>query len=689
MNILPKILFIILSLLTFGDHLYAQKKVACIGDSVTKGYGIKDSTKSYPSQLQQLLGNDFLVKNFGHSGATLLRKGHNPYHKTKAYQEALAFQPDVIVIALGLNDTDPRNWPNYGQEFVGDYTRLIDDFKRINPEVEVYICSMTPIFSGHPRFLSGTREWFDNIQALIPDIAKANNASLIDNHLPLAARIDLFDDYLHPNARGAEILAKNVAVFLKPVNQPLSINETFGNHMVLQRGVRNTFSGKASAQEKIVVQFNKKKYTAIADTYGNWQVQLDAQASGGPYEIEVSSSNSKIILTDILVGDVYLASGQSNMALPLQGALGADSLLADVNLYKHIRVYKNKVLAETNNVAWDKNTLHQINELNYFSGSWEKSTNASISNFSAIAYATAVELYKSQRVPIGIVDISVGGSNTESWIARKVLEQDNLLATYIQNWRSSDFIQDFCRDRAAKNLELSEVKHQRHPYAPAYNYESGISKWTSTNLKGILWYQGESNTHNIELYAYLFPVLVKSWRDAFKQDLPFYFVQLSSINRPSWPAFRDSQRLLANSLSNVYMAVSSDVGHPTDVHPKYKLIIGERLANLIRQHTYKEKLNAESPQPVKYRKSEGKLIIDFNNCKSLTTKNNDIIQDLEYITNKGEIIAIDNAAIVQNTLTIPLNSNLKSVRYGYAPYTEGNLFSESNVPVSTFNISID
>lgn len=686
---LRKISLIIWLLVVVINAAFAKKRVACIGDSVTKGYGIKDSTKSYPYQLQQLLGNDFMVGNFGHSGATLLRKGHNPYHKTKAYQDALSFQPDVIIVALGLNDTDPRNWPNYGNEFARDYTALLDDFRKINPAVEVFICKMTPIFSGHSRFLSGTRDWFYKIQNLLPEIAKANNAKLIDNHAPLAARIDLFDDYLHPNSRGAEILANNVAAYLKPVVQPLSIKKTIGNHMVLQRGAANKIQGFATANEIVSIHFKGKEYKSKADHLGNWEVTLPAQPAGGPFEIKVSTLTSKLVLEDILFGDVFLDSGQSNMAFPLIAAAGADSLLSKADTFDKIRIFKNKCLVETNNVAWEKNVLNQINELDYFSGSWQKSSKKSISNFSAIAYATAVELHKSQGVPIGIIDISVGGSNTESWIPRTVLEHDNLLASYIHSWRKSDFVQDFCRDRGAKNLEFSEVKHQRHPYDPAYNFEAGMSKWTSTNLSGILWYQGESNAHNMEHHAYLFPVLVKSWRDVFQQNLPFYFVQLSSINRPSWPVFRDSQRLLSTSIENVHMAISSDVGHPTDVHPTNKLVIGERLAKLIRQHNYKKKQNADSPQPISYKKANSKLILEFSHCKTLITTDKKIIQELEYVTTKGEVIPISNAILKNNTIIIPMLQNLKSVQYAFNPYTEGNLISDTNVPVSTFNLLID
>lgn len=689
MSSLYKIIVFIICLSALAASVSAQKRVACIGDSVTEGYGISDSTQNYPAQLQSLLGTEFLVGNFGHSGATLLRRGHNPYHKTNAYQEALSFNPDIIIIALGLNDTDPRNWPNFKNEFAGDYSRLIRDFKQVNPNVKVFICTMTPIFSGHKRFLSGTRDWFNQIQTLIPEIAQAHGATVIDNHAILAARIDLFEDYLHPNSRGAELIANKVSAYLKSIQQPLSLHETFGNHMVLQRDVINKIYGKASANEPITLEFNNKAYTTISNRIGNWDINLPAQSAGGPFTIQVRTKTAQIILNNVLFGDVYLSSGQSNMAFKFRDALGADSLLKQSNSFDKIRVFRNRSLAETNNLAWDNTTLERINELQYFSGNWQKSGQESTSDFSAIAYATAVELYKSQQIPIGIIDISVGGSNTESWIPRGVLEQDNLLATYIHSWRTSDFVQDFCRERAAKNLELGKLKHQRHPYDPAYNFEAGISKWTNTQLTGILWYQGESNAHNVEHHEYLFPVLVDSWREAFQTDLPFYFVQLSSINRPSWGDFRNSQRLLSNKVENSFMAVSLDVGHPTDVHPKDKLVIGKRLANLIRQHTYKEQLKANSPQPISYTKRNGEISIVFDNCKALATADNALIQDLNYVNHQGNIIKDVRAVIIKNTLVVLSSEDVKYVQYGLTPYSNGNLISDKGVPVSTFNLKID
>lgn len=682
-------LFLILLFLSTFNLSWAQKSVACIGDSVTKGYGLKDSTKSYPYQLQQLLGDDYLVRNYGHSGATLLQQGHQPYQKTQAYKEALAFAPDILIIALGLNDTDPRNWPNYRNNFFADYTQLIQAFKQVNPAVAVYICTMTPIFSGHTRFLSGTRDWFDQIQQLIPVIAKANGATVIDNHTLLAPRIDLFDDNLHPSTQGASIIANNVYQHLVPIPRKLRVDAALGSHMVLQRNVENSIRGEAGPHAPIEILFDHKHYTTQANAVGKWAINLPPMQAGGPYELKIFSAHDSLIFKDVLFGDVFLASGQSNMAFQLRAMNNGHAYIQNVAKYPQIRLFKNNNLIETTNSTWDVNTLQKINDLEYFSGQWEVATTENVPYFSAISYVFARALHSSVDVPIGIIDLAVGGSNTESWIPRKALEDDNLLASYIHNWRKSDFVQDFCRFRGDKNLQLATLKNQRHPYDPAYNYESGIQKWVNTQLKGILWYQGESNAHNVEHHAYVFTKLISSWRRSFNQELPFYFVQLSSIQRPSWGDFRNSQRLLAAKIPKVYMAISSDVGNPTDVHPLDKEIIGKRLANLVKQHSYNYAIQANSPTPISYVKDNDGITIVFNNCQELKLANSHYIKDLAVIDSLGNRVLIKDSEILKNKVRIKEpETGARYLQYGYTSFTDGNLVSDTAVPVSTFTLKL-
>ena len=159
--------------IVFSATIQAQKiKVACVGNSVTYGHGIENREKnSYPAQLQRMLGNEYEVANFGKSGATLLRKGHRPYNEQEECKAALDFAADRVVIHLGLNDTDPRDWPNYRDDFTKDYLTLIDAFRQANPKCEIWICRLTPISHRHTRFKSGTRNWYWQIQQNIEDIA--------------------------------------------------------------------------------------------------------------------------------------------------------------------------------------------------------------------------------------------------------------------------------------------------------------------------------------------------------------------------------------------------------------------------------------------------------------------------------------------------------------------------------------
>lgn len=667
-------------------------KIACIGNSVTYGLTHKNpQLTSYPSQLQKLLGENYFVKNFGHSGATLLRKGHNPYYKTKEFEEALAFHPDIAVIHLGLNDTDPRNWPNYGDEFAADYSWLIDTIRKINPAVKIFICRLTPIFNGHPRFLSGTRDWFWQIQEQIPPIAKANKTGLIDLHTPLYSRPELLPDNLHPNEEGAAILAKAVYQKLTGDFGGLQLPAVFASYMVLQRNKPIKFYGTANSGERIAVAFNGKKQTAVADENGNWQTAFPAMQAGGPFQATISSSDKTIILDDIVIGEVWLCSGQSNMAFPLRSAINDKNEMAQAQKNGTLRLLNRKVLAETDNTAWDSTTLDKVNKLHYFSGTWQRCDSVAAKSFSAVAYYFAKKLQQQLHVPVGLIEVAVGGSTTESWIDRYTMEHDAELVNELYNWRKSDFYQPWVRERADTNLKNSTNPKQRHPYEPCYNYEAGIAQFINFPIAGVIWYQGESNAHNIELHETVFPKLVASWRKKWGYAFPFYYVQLSSLNRPSWTAFRNSQLQLLKTIPNSGMAVSSDVGDFNNVHPRHKKEVGDRLARLALHFTYKQKSVAPyGPMPLKALRQNDRVVVSFHYAGSqLKTEDGKPLRGFMLRNGKG-IEKEANAFIQKNRVVIPLDKNEKpvAVLYGWKPYTDANLVNEEQLPASTFKITI-
>ena len=262
-----------------------------MGNSVTYGYGLQDREHdSYPVRLQQMLGKGYEVGNFGHSGATLLYKGHRPYIGLPEFHQALDFKPDWVVIHLGLNDTDPRNWPDWKEEFIPNYRALIDSFRLVNPEARILVCKMTPIFDRHPRFQSGTRDWHAQVQKAIEQVAHGAGAQLIDLFTPLHNRPDLFPDALHPNPEGAKILAKTVYSALTGDYGGLQLPSVYSSGMVLPRDEPLLLEGRANARSKIRRVLSKDgKVVDEGETFsradGTWWMEMSEMKAGGPYKL--------------------------------------------------------------------------------------------------------------------------------------------------------------------------------------------------------------------------------------------------------------------------------------------------------------------------------------------------------------------------------------------------------------------
>lgn len=679
--------------LFFPLFLQAQEiKVACVGNSVTYGAGVENrEVNAYPAQLQRLLGDGYAVKNFGRSGATLLSKGHMPYIRQKEYTQALDFAADRVIIHLGLNDTDPRNWPHYRDEFVQNYIDLIDSFHRVNPGCQIWICRMTPITYAHSRFKSGTRDWYWQIQELIEQIALTAGTGLIDLQEPLYHRPDLLPDALHPDSTGAGILASQVYSVLTGDYGGLQMASVYSDYMVLQRGEPLRIQGKANAGERIRVTIGHQQQETVTGADGKWNVTLSPLQVGPALTLEVASPTQTLRFEHVAVGEVWLCSGQSNMAFMLKESVQeeVEEQLAYAATRPDIRVFDSKPLWLTNAVEWDKTVMDSLNNLQYFKDTaWQLCDASNTKNISAIAFSFARILTEQMHVPVGLIINAVGGSPTEAWIDRKTLEFD--FPDILSNWTRNDFIQPWVRERAAQNIRRSEIKGQRHPYEPVYLFESGILPLQQYPVKGVLWYQGESNAHNIEAHERLFPLLVKSWRRYWGKELPFHYVQLSGINRPSWPQFRDSQRRMMQEIPNVGMAVSSDRGDSLDVHPRYKKEIGERLARWALCKTYGFAWTPSGPL-VKTATAEAEGVwLTFDYGEGLTSSDQKSLRTFEVA---GEDRLFHPAiAVVENARLRVRSEGVKHpryVRYGWQPFTRANLVNGEGLPASTFCIEIE
>ena len=686
------LLAIVISTLSAQENI----RVACIGNSVTHGYGHKNpAATSYPTRLGEMLGEGYEVRNFGHSGATLLNHGHRPYTQQQAYRNAVAFAPDKAIIHLGLNDTDPRNWPNYRDEFIPDYLALIDTLRKANPNVEVWVCRMTPIFHGHRRFKSGTRDWHAQIQLAIEEVARLADVHLIDLHEPLYHRPDLFADALHPDAEGAQILAETVYSAMTGNYGGLQLPAIYSSHMVIQRDKPFVLRGTADAGRKVTATLGKEKQRVTTADDGTWALTFKARkASHEPLTLTVTDGDATLVLTDILVGEVWLCSGQSNMVFMLRQATDAQATIDAALTKKNLRIYDMRPRVYTDAVMWDDASLAALNRLDYYVPTqWQALSAANAPHFSAIAYHFGAMLADSLDIPVGLICNAVGGAPIESFIDRHTLEYHPELVDILTDWRNNDRIQDWVRSRASYNIKQSTVALQRHPYEPCYLYEAGIAPLAGYPLRGVIWYQGESNAHNVELFATEFPALVSSWRRAWAdEDMPFHFVQLSSIARPSWPHFRDVQRQLAAEIAHCEMAVSSDKGDSLDVHPRDKRPIGERLGRIALHHDYGFTDIVPSGPAIRSAKSKGKsLVLTFDHGQGMHASDGTALRTFEIADEHGLYHPAETIEVKGNTIRLQSKSVKRPMRarYGWQPFTRANLVNAANLPASTFEIRVE
>ena len=689
-------------------------KVSCVGNSITYGMRIENREQdSYPVQLQRMLGDRYEVGNFGKSGATLLRHGHRPYFEQEEFRQAMDFAGDIVVIHLGINDTDPRNWPHFQDEFVGDYLALVDSLRSVNPKARFIIARMTPIGSTHSRFISGTKVWHGQIQEAIETVAHAAGAELIDFYEPLYRYPWMFPDAIHPNVEGAGILAKTVYSGITGDYGGLQVSQMFSDHMVLPREKPFPIRGCADAGDRVKVTVDGAVYQAVADNRGAWSVTVPAHPVGTGAELRIETPGRSLVYTDIAFGDIWLCSGQSNMEFEVGQTTSASDVAADPDL----RLYDMKCNWRTDNVEWPASSLDSVNHLQYFKPArWIHATPETLRRFSAVGYYFGRALRDSLQVPIGLINNAVGGSTAESWIDRETLE--TRYPAILRDWTRNDLIMEWARGRALKNIGARKALKEgepclgdssrvygnvyatvpcadhitRHPYEPCYLFEAGILPLDHFPITGVIWYQGESNADRVEVHEDLFPLLVDSWRNYFS-DVPFYYVQLSSLNRTSWPIFRDSQRRLLESRPGLGMAVTSDLGDKTDVHYKNKKPVGERLALQALAKHYGHHVAADGPLAREAVLVDGKVLVDFGPQTGLHASDGGSIVGFEVLDAADGMYHSVEAQVLPGTSDmICLDASFLReptlVRYAWQPYTRANLVNGTGLPASTFRLKL-
>lgn len=518
------------------------------------------------------------------------------------------------------------------------------------------------------------------------------------------------------------LLIYTYSFFNSEVVNALQLAPVFTDNMVLQQQQVIPIWGKAKADSKITVSFITQTVTTIADENGDWRVELSPlTASYTPVQLVVElvegSIKHKIIINNVLVGEVWLSSGQSNMRFTLDKSLGGQKAIKQSQNY-NIRLldFTNETFYPTDKV-FNVKALEGLRSNNYFqSRGWQFSSKKNSKNFSAVAYHFAHKLQQELDVPIGIINVSVGGSLMENFISKEKIASIDSLAKLNGNWL--EHIPQWCAGRAKYNLSAWLKKYPdtlpNHPFKPSFLFEAGIKPIMPYAIKGVIWYQGESNApieHNssqnsdspyqgeldLKLSKLKFEALISDWRvHCKKSDLPFYFVQLPGLNRP-WAPYRQMQFEIDSEVENTEMAVTYDIGHPTNVHPTNKKPVGHRLALLALNKEYRKKITAHGPifSHIQQRVSSIKVAFKVtDNVGSTLTllDNSKVLKGFEVASADGVFIAA--RAVIENDYIVVSHPNIslpKMVRYAWFddPKDKANLGNQAGLPASPFNSQLN
>jgi sialate O-acetylesterase len=476
------------------------------------------------------------------------------------------------------------------------------------------------------------------------------------------------------------------------VRADVTVPALLADHMVVQRGLPVHVWGMAAPHEAVSIAFRGETKAGTADDDGRWSIYLSPGAAGGPFDLSIKATNT-IVLHDILVGDVWVASGQSNMEFPMTGLVNAQTEITAAQ-YPKIRLFLVK----------HKPADYPLE--NVESKGWAACTPESAADSSAVAYFFARNLQQKLGVPIGLIESSWGGTAAESWTSLHTLGADAaLMPVFSARAKMVDEQSTNVLRQQREEVEFQKAVEQAkadgkplpgpqwHPdfaaWAPAALYNGMIAPLTPFAIRGVIWYQGEANAspERASLYARLFQTMIRDWRNSWGEgDFPFLFVQIANWNTEPgelWPDVRNAQRQ-ALALRNTGMAVTIDIGDPNDIHPKNKQDVGLRLSLAARAITYGEKVEWSGPLYRQIAREENALRVWFDHANGLMAKGA-TVTGFEIAGADGKYSAadakIEGTSVVVSSAAVPAPV---SVRYGWAPNPNCNLFNKEELPASPF-----
>jgi sialate O-acetylesterase len=468
----------------------------------------------------------------------------------------------------------------------------------------------------------------------------------------------------------------------------------FSEHMVLQQGLRAPLWGWADPGERVTVMFRGRTASTITNPEGRWSLRLPRQDAGGPFSL-VIQANNRITFTNVLVGEVWIASGQSNMEWPMHRTWDPTEAI-NSSTHPNIRLFtvpKNKAMEPAADIP----------------ARWAECQPQSVRDFSAVAYYFGRALQQARSVPVGLIHSSWGGSPAEVWIQHEALSahpdyRREILDPYVDRARQhQEAIERWDQEAAALKPEGRKPSTPRPGgiWKPSELYDGMIAPLVPYGIRGAIWYQGESNAERAWQYRSLFPDLIRNWRAQWGQgDFPFLAVQLApwdrnknrapeliaaEVGESSWAELREAQWMATRLLPKVGLAIITDAGDKDDIHPARKEPVGERLALLARSIAYGENIAAQGPLYRRMRIRSDRVIIHFDHAHGGLHARGGALrgftvcgEDRNFMPARAEI---DGNRVIVSSALVP---KPVAVRYGWADYPIVNLFNGEGLPASPF-----
>ncbi len=479
-----------------------------------------------------------------------------------------------------------------------------------------------------------------------------------------------------------------------PALAEVKLPALIAEHMVFQRDLPVHVWGSAAPGETVSVTFRGETRSADPDQFGRWSLYLPSGSAGGPFDLVIKGSNT-IALKDVLVGDVWVASGQSNMEMGVDGVTNAKAEIAAAN-YPKIRLFR----------ALNRVSSYPLEDIE--AHTWVATTPQTIGEFSAAAYFFGRQLQQKYGVPIGLIESSWGGTPAEAWTGMTSLGADASLMPVFAEWgkmmqdQSTTLLERAKRMQEWKQL-ADKAKQDGKPapgwpwfpnqdncWQPGGLFNAMIAPLTRFPIRGAIWYQGESNAgpERAPLYAHLFQTMIQDWRRAWGQgDFPFLFVQIANFKTgpdAMWPEVRDAQRRTL-ALANTGMAVAIDIGEANNIHPLNKQEVGRRLALAAESISYGDKIEYSGPLFRQTTIEGSSMRVWFDHTAGGLKSRVDGVPGFEVAGADGKFAAaearIDGPTIV---VSAPSVNSPRRVRYAWKDVPEASLFNGENLPASPF-----